>query len=304
MWNMLNSYLSQTTKECHDITIHNYVKLNLLGEGTYGKVYKCRDIKTKEYVAIKHIKKFDMDTTFREVSILQELTHENIIKLHKSLIIQDEFYIVLDFMENPLNNIDIDDYNIIRNIIKQLINGLKYLHDNKIIHRDIKPPNLLIDKNNNLKIADFGCARKLDWAILDCQRDLIETNVLMTRTVCTLWYRAPEILFKEKYSYPIDIWSAGCIFAELLLKRPLFPGDSEIDLKYRIFRTLGTPIGIFPTDKYPNWSKDDFSKIFKYTKASLGDTKLIEKMLNYEKNKRITAAEILPILEETLENKC
>ena len=113
----------------------------------------------------------------------------------------------------------------------QLINGVNYCHSRRIIHRDLKPQNLLVDRSGNLKIADFGLARAFGIPIKT-----------LTHEIETLWYRAPEVLLGQKqYSLGVDIWAVGCIFAELIEKRPLFNGDSEIDQIFKIFQFHGTP---------------------------------------------------------------
>jgi serine/threonine protein kinase len=113
----------------------------------------------------------------------------------------------------------------------QLVKGIAYCHSHRVLHRDLKPQNLLIDKKGALKLADFGLARAFGLPV-----------GVITHEVVTLWYRAPEILLGGRtYSTPVDIWSAGCILAEIVNRAPLFPGDSEIDQIFRIFRVLGTP---------------------------------------------------------------
>ena len=113
----------------------------------------------------------------------------------------------------------------------QILAGINFCHARRVLHRDLKPQNLLIDKSGALKLADFGLARAFGIPVRT-----------YTHEVVTLWYRAPEILLGLKqYSTPVDMWSIGCIFAEMIMKRPLYPGDSEIDELFKIFRTLGTP---------------------------------------------------------------
>ena len=113
----------------------------------------------------------------------------------------------------------------------QMIAGLNFCHARRILHRDLKPQNLLIDRSGALKLADFGLARAFGIPVRT-----------YTHEVVTLWYRAPEILLgQQQYSTPVDMWSIGTIFAEMVMKCPLYPGDSEIDELFKIFRTLGTP---------------------------------------------------------------
>lgn len=115
--------------------------------------------------------------------------------------------------------------------LKQMLDGILYCHSNRVIHRDLKPQNLLIDSNGNLKIADFGLARSFTVPLPS-----------LTHEVVTLWYRPPEIIMGQKiYTPSIDIWSIGCIFAEMITRKPLFPADSEIEMLFKIFNLLGTP---------------------------------------------------------------
>jgi serine/threonine protein kinase len=145
----------------------------------------------------------------------------------------------------------------------QLLKGMTFCHQRGILHRDLKPQNLLIDQAGILKLADFGLARAVAVPVR-----------LYTHEIVTLWYRAPEVLLGSsaigKYSTPVDMWSIGCIFAEMVTKEPLFPGDSEIDELYRIFRALGTPndtvwpgVSQLPNYKetFPKWNARALSEI-------------------------------------------
>ena len=122
-------------------------------------------------------------------------------------------------------------HSFLQSYLRQLLDGIAYCHDHRVLHRDLKPQNLLIDNKGCIKLADFGLARAFGLPMR-----------AYTHEVITLWYRAPEILLGGKtYDMAVDVWGLGCIFAEMLTKHPLFPGDSEIDQLFRIFRTLGTP---------------------------------------------------------------
>lgn len=135
---------------------------------------------------------------------------------------------------------------VIKSFSFQLLKGIAYCHSHRVLHRDLKPQNLLIDKFGHLKLADFGLARAFEIPIR-----------MYTHEVITLWYRAPEILLGSKhYSSPVDLWSAGCIIAEMFNKHPLFPGETEIDAIFRIFRALGTPNDeTWPgSESLPDWS--------------------------------------------------
>lgn len=167
-----------------------------------------------------------------------------------------------------------------------MIKGVEYCHGRRILHRDLKPQNLLIDETRNLKLADFGLARAFGIPLR-----------VYTHEVVTLWYRAPEILMGSRhYSTAVDIWSIGCIFAEMVLKRPLFPGDSEIDELYRIFRLRGTPTeenwpGI--TDlkdwkpNFPVWHRQPLEKTVPTLCPEGVD--LLHQMIEYDPARRISA---------------
>jgi len=179
---------------------------------------------------------------------------------------------------------------LVQSYCQQLLQGLTFCHQRRIVHRDLKPQNLLIDKKGTLKIADFGLARAFCVPVRQ-----------YTHEVVTLWYRAPEILLgSATYSIPVDMWSAGCIFAELLTKKPIFPGDSEIDQLFKIFRQLGTPTEdiwhgctSLPDFKpsFPKWKKQELSKIFENTHPAA--IEVLEKMLMYEPAQRISSREAL-----------
>jgi len=272
-----------------------YEKVQKIGEGTYGVVYKAKDRVDGKFVALKKIRLEHEDegvpsTAIREIAILQELKHANIVTLLDVENLPNKLYLVFEYLDQDLkkymDSITALDPLLAKSYIKQLLEGLLYCHSHRILHRDLKPQNLLIDRHGYLKLADFGLARAVCIPVRP-----------YTHEVITLWYRAPEILLgSQAYSMPVDIWSAGCIFAEMLAKRPLFPGDSEIDQLFRIFRTLGTPTEetwrgctALPDFKsnFPQWNKQDLKKII--TGADPLAIDLLEQMLIYEPNHRICA---------------
>lgn len=167
-----------------------------------------------------------------------------------------------------------------------MLRGLDFCHSRSVIHRDLKPQNLLIDRAGVLKLADFGLARAFCIPIRT-----------YTHEVVTLWYRAPEILLGQRqYGLPVDMWSVGCIFAEMVNRRPIWPGDSEIDELYRIFRTLGTPTPeVWPgVDKlpdykatFPKWPSRSLAKAV--PKLCPEGLQLFTDMLRYAPNKRVSA---------------
>eukprot|EP00123_Amoebidium_parasiticum_P001422 comp12503_c0_seq1/m.7461 comp12503_c0_seq1/g.7461 ORF comp12503_c0_seq1/g.7461 comp12503_c0_seq1/m.7461 type:complete len:296 (-) comp12503_c0_seq1:468-1355(-) len=219
-----------------------YRKLEKVGSGTYGVVYKAKNKETGETVALKKIKLEGDDegvpsTAIREVSALMELQHQNIVKLLDVVCENARLLLVFEYLDQDLKKyIDTAPPSgftpaHVKSFMWQLLQGLHFCHSRRMLHRDLKPQNLLLDKEGNLKLADFGLARAFGIPLPQ-----------YTHEVLTLWYRAPEILLGgKKYSTPVDIWSVGCIFAELANRRPLFPGDSEIDQLFRVFKVLGTP---------------------------------------------------------------
>lgn len=221
-----------------------YEKIEFLGEGQFATVYKARDLESGEIVAVKKIKLGSRTeakdginrTALREIKILQELSHPNIIGLLDVFGHQSNVSLVFDFMDTDLEII-IRDRSVlfipahIKSYIIMTLKGLKYLHNNWILHRDLKPNNLLIDRNGVLKLADFGLAKAYG-----------SPNRNNTHQVVTRWYRAPELLYGARmYGTGIDIWAVGCILAELLLREAIFPGDTDLDQLDRIFQVTGTP---------------------------------------------------------------
>lgn len=221
--------------------LEKYVKLDKVGEGTYGVVYKCQNKNTKEYVALKKIRLENENegipsTAIREISILKQMKHPNIVKLVDLIHGDKKLYLVFEFMDYDLKKfLDMNGGplppQLVKSYLYQITSAIRYCHSKRILHRDLKPQNLLIDKNGVIKLADFGLARAFGVPIKT-----------LTHEVLTLWYRAPEILLGQKeYSTPVDIWSLGLIFFEMAHRKPLFAGDSEIDQIFKIFQMHGTP---------------------------------------------------------------
>ncbi|EKM77685.1 hypothetical protein AGABI1DRAFT_114985 [Agaricus bisporus var. burnettii JB137-S8] len=280
--------------------MERYAKIEKIGEGTYGVVYKARDSNNGQIVALKKIRLEAEDegvpsTAIREISLLKELKDDNVVKLLDIVHADQKLYLVFEFLD-----VDLKRYietsrplkmDIVKKFCHQLNKGLLYCHAHRVLHRDLKPQNLLIDKNDNLKLADFGLARAFGIPMRT-----------YTHEVVTLWYRAPEVLLGSRhYSTSIDMWSVGCIFAEMAMQgHPLFPGDSEIDQIFRIFRLLGTPneevwpgVSTLPDYKpsFPQWSKKEVGEAV--TQLDAVGLDLVKQMLAYDTAKRISAKRAL-----------
>ncbi|KAH6782493.1 Protein kinase superfamily protein [Perilla frutescens var. hirtella] len=222
----------------------SYIKIDKIGQGTYSNVYKARDRKTGKIVALKKVR-FDTSEAesvkfmAREIMILQRLDHPNIVKLQglATSRMQYSIYLVFDYMQSDLSKIlSRQDERLtepqIKCYMQQLLSGLQHCHERGILHRDIKASNLLIDKNGMLKIADFGLGNFLDP----------ESKRPLTSRVVTLWYRAPELLLgSTDYGTGIDLWSTGCLMAEMFAARPILPGRTEVEQVHIIFKLCGTP---------------------------------------------------------------
>jgi serine/threonine protein kinase len=211
-----------------------------IGKGAYGVVYKGTDRQTGKTVAMKKIR-IEMEdegmpsTALREISLLKELQHPNVVGLGD--VVQDgaRLYLIFEFMDKDLKR-HTDEVGPlptqqITSFSYQLVKGLSFCHSRGVMHRDLKPQNLLVTSQGRLKIADFGLARAFCPPIRP-----------LTHEVVTLWYRPPEILLgSATYAPPVDMWAIGPIIVEMATKRPMFPADCEIDMLYKIFRILGTP---------------------------------------------------------------
>ncbi|WVZ12036.1 hypothetical protein V8G54_016566 [Vigna mungo] len=290
-------------------SVCEFEMIKKINEGTYGVVYKARDKKTGELVALKKVKMnierdgFPM-SSLREINILLSFNHPSIVNVKE--VVVDDFdgtFMVMEYMEYDLKGmmeVKKQPFSIseIKSLVKQLLEGVKYLHDNWVIHRDLKSSNILLNHDGELKICDFGLSRQYGSPLKP-----------YTPVVVTLWYRAPELLLGAKeYSTAIDMWSVGCIMAELISKEPLFRGKSELEQLDQIFRTLGTPDEkIWPgLSKLPGakakFVKQPFNMLRKKFPAAsftglpvlseLGFD-LLKKLLTYDPEERITAEDAL-----------
>uniref|UniRef100_A0A1A9WIE6 Cyclin-dependent kinase 7 n=1 Tax=Glossina brevipalpis TaxID=37001 RepID=A0A1A9WIE6_9MUSC len=246
-----------------------YEKIAFLGEGQFATVYKARDVLTEQIVAVKKIKIGSREeaqdginrTALREIKLLHELQHVNVIGLVDVFGHKSNVSLVFDFMDTDLEIIIKDPKIIltqadIKAYMVMTLKGLEYLHMKWILHRDLKPNNLLVNSDGILKIGDFGLAKFFG-----------SPSRIYTHQVVTRWYRAPELLFgARQYSIGIDIWAVGCILAELLLRVPFLPGESDLDQLTKIFQALGTPT----EDIWPNFSNlPDFMQFKQFPGAPL-----------------------------------
>jgi mitogen-activated protein kinase 7 len=225
-----------------------YAIQKIIGTGAYGAVGQARNSRTNNDVAIKKIARaFGALTlvkrTLREIRILREIQHDNIVSVYDMFTADGmqgkDIYLVMDLMETDLHQIIHSTQHLTEQhnqyFLYQTLRGLKYLHSVGIVHRDMKPSNLLVNGNCLLKIADFGMARSVEQCIR-------EEGSIMTQYVSTRWYRAPELLFSLlDYDTKVDLWSAGCVFAELIMRRQLFPGRDALMQIKMIVCYLGTP---------------------------------------------------------------
>ncbi|XP_008410077.1 cyclin-dependent kinase 17 isoform X2 [Poecilia reticulata] len=241
--------------------LETYIKLDKLGEGTYATVFKGRSKLTDNLVALKEIRLEHEEgapcTAIREVSLLKDLKHANIVTLHDIVHTDKSLTLVFEYLDKDLKQYMDDCGNIlsmqnVKIFLYQILRGLAYCHRRKVLHRDLKPQNLLINDRGELKLADFGLARAKS----------VPTKTYSNEVV-TLWYRPPDVLLgSSEYSTQIDMWGVGCIFYEMAAGRPLFPGSTVEDELHLIFRLLGTPT----EDSWPGISSIDEFRSYKFSK--------------------------------------
>jgi len=295
------------SEEIEQHVLEKYDAIQKLGKGAYGIVWKAIDRRTKKVVALKKVfdafhNATDAQRTYREVMFLQELVnHENIIHLQNVIKANNnkDLYLIFDFMETDLHHViraKILEEIHKQYIIYQLLKGLKYIHSAELIHRDLKPSNLLIDSECHIKIGDFGLARSVN-----SEEDA--GNLKLTDYVATRWYRAPEILLgSTKYTKAVDMWSVGCILAELIVGKPIFPGTSTLNQIEKVLELIGMPkpediesIDSQHTKTILNsikiTKKRGFSSMFAGASEEAMD--LLRRLLVFNPNQRLTAEEAL-----------
>lgn len=294
--------------------IDRYAVDRQIGEGTYGVVFLARDTHypprqpspsgrrgcDDAVVALKRMRLDAHDegvpvTTLREVAILQDLRHEHIVRLREVIPQPPSLYLVFDYMDFDLKQC-LDrhfsggmPHRLLQSCLLQILRALAFCHARLVLHRDLKPQNVLIDHTGTVKLADFGLARAF------------QPKRSYTQEVVTLWYRAPELLLgMSGYSSSVDLWSTGCILAELTCCRPLFPGDSEIDQLFKIFRLLGTPreehwpgVTALPNFQtaFPKWKGEPLASRCQAVSPDIGD--LIAKLVCYDPAARLDANEAI-----------
>lgn len=290
-----------------------YTLIKPIGTGAYGVVISAQNTQTGEKVAIKKVPKafediVDGKRILREVKLLRHFDHENVIAIRDiepppgTVRDYEDVYIVTDLMETDLHRIIYSKQSLsddhIQYFVYQILRGLKYIHSANVLHRDLKPSNLLLNSNCDLKICDFGLARGVD-----------DEAVELTEYVVTRWYRAPEIMLScPEYTGAMDLWAVGCILAELLGRKPLFPGEDYIHQLTLIMETLGKPreqdLDFVTSEKarrfctnQPEKPKKDWKVIFPTANPDALD--LLSKLLVFHPGKRCTVEEALahPYLE-------
>lgn len=285
-----------------------YMPIKPIGKGAYGVVCSAQNllIPDKPMVAIKKISScfdnaVDARRTLREIKLVRHLNHENIVQI-KDIILPPnpsqfrDVYIVYELMDTDLHQIIrspqplSDDH--VQYFLYQVLRGLKYIHSANILHRDLKPSNLLVNANCDLKICDFGLARTSQ-----------KGQEFMTEYVVTRWYRAPELLLScAEYNHQVDVWSVGCVFAELLGRKPLFPGKDYVHQLNLITKIIGTPseseLGFVSSEKakrymmsLPRSERVNFQELWPEANPIAID--LLNRMLTFDPSKRITVEECL-----------
>lgn len=299
--------LQEYTAETKDVKmdgkrqLNSFQQLEKLGEGTYATVFKGRNRHTGEFVALKEIhldsEEGTPSTAIREISLMKELKHENIVALHDVIHTESKLMLVFEYMDGDLKKyMDTNGDRgalkpmLIKSFMYQLLKGIDFCHQNRVLHRDLKPQNLLINGKGQLKLGDFGLARAFG----------IPVNTFSNEVV-TLWYRAPDVLLGSRtYNTSIDIWSVGCIMAEMYTGRPLFPGTTNEDQMLRIFRIMGTPtehnwpgISQFPEYKAtaPRYATQDLRQILPQIDPTGID--LLQRLLQLRPELRISAHDAL-----------
>ncbi|CDM28090.1 hypothetical protein DTO013E5_3984 [Penicillium roqueforti] len=300
--------------------IRDYEFLDKLGEGTFGEVYKARSKKDTKIVALKkilmhHEKEGFPITAIREIKLMKALCHPNILQLKEMSIERGKgegrkkpsMYMVFPYMEHDLSGL-LENPAVqftepqIKCYLMQLLEGLKFMHANRILHRDMKAANLLISNGGILQIADFGLARPYDDAPPLPGKGGGDSKREYTALVVTRWYRPPELLLQlRKYTTAIDLWGVGCVFGEMFKGKPILAGNSDLNQAELIFNLVGTPT----EENMPGWSQlpgCEGVKNFAYKRGNLHGVfkdlnpaaiSLLSEFLKLDWRKRINAMDAL-----------
>ena len=302
------------TEEIDKHVLRRYDIAQKLGKGAYGIVWKATDKKTGSMVALKKIfdafqNATDAQRTFREVVFLEQMDHENIVRLESVMKADNDrdLYLVFEHMETDLHAVI--RANILQDVHKQYVmyqsmKALMYMHSAELVHRDMKPSNLLLNSECLMKVADFGLARSLLHGSVGPHDQSGGKDPILTDYVATRWYRAPEILLgSTRYGKAVDMWSLGCIFGEMLGNKPVFQGASTLNQLEKICEAVGRPtadevasmrspfaqtmldnIHLKPNAKPVPWSST-------YPRAPPDALDLMMKLMQWDPEKRLTAVE-------------
>ncbi|XP_017274852.1 cyclin-dependent kinase 6 isoform X2 [Kryptolebias marmoratus] len=288
------------------VELLSYELLAEVGQGSFGRVFRAREVGGAQRLLA--VKKFNCRwdaaeagipaSMIREVALLRKMgffNHPNIVRLLDASAVSVgsalDLTLVLEYVDQDLSTYLSKapasglSRGVIKDVMLQLLRGLDFLHTNLVLHRDLKPENVLVSSRGEVKIADFGLAR------------LHAFNIALTPGVVTLWYRAPEVLLNAVYMFSVDMWSAGCIFAELFLLRPLFKGYTEVQQLQKIFEVIGLPgEEDWPRDSAVSYSerwgpRESCAELLPQLDPDEND--LLSRCLTFSPSRRISAAKAL-----------
>jgi len=294
--------------------LDGYNRKEVIGQGAYGIVYRATQRSTGDTVAIKRIPFADSTpeggvpcSVIREISLLRELDHPNVVRLLD--VLQSSpggLYLIFEYVAHDLKTF-MDQHQtsndpierrglpmpVVKSFLRQILSGVSFCHTYRVLHRDLKPHNLLISADGTqLKLADFGLARLSGLP-----------NGPYTHEVVTLWYRAPELLLgTQRYSASVDVWSVGCIFAEMATGHPLFPGRCDIDQLFKIFQRRGTPhpdswpgLRRLPhfNPEFPSWPEVPITDFLPPDSLSASGADLLTQVLQYNPDRRLNCRNAL-----------
>ncbi|KAF8859588.1 Pkinase-domain-containing protein [Acephala macrosclerotiorum] len=302
-------------------SINDYDILGKLGEGTFGEVHRAKSKKTGAIVALKKILMHNEKdgfpiTALREIKLLKLLSHPNILKLEEMAVEHHTkptdkrkraiMYMVTPYMDHDLSGL-LENPKVklqephIKCYLLQLLEGLRYLHENQILHRDMKAANLLINNRGILQIADFGLARHYDEDPPKAGMGGGEATRDYTTLVVTRWYRPPELLMQlRKYTTAIDLWGVGCVFGEMLIGKPILSGDSDANQLKIITDLVGTPNDenmpgwrVLPGAEGLNFPPHPSTLAQRFRQYGSGAISLLSELLKLDWRKRINAIDAL-----------